>query len=120
MKCRICNSKVKFQRLKIRNGEKKNLYKCLNCGFAFFNKDYSNFILNNKFEEQRLNSAGLDIPNIKIDFDNGYKQAVQYRKEFIKISDLGKNILEIGCSWGECLEILGRKIWPGRLSCNRH
>lgn len=106
MKCRICGAVTKKLIVEIRNGKRKNLFCCASCDFSFFDKDCTELIINDRFEQERLRVAGLRIPDIKTDFDNGFRQALEYRKSYIRAVDRGKCILEIGPSWGYFLKAL--------------
>lgn len=106
MKCRVCGTVTKKLAVETRNGKKKNLFHCANCDFSFFDRDCPELIIDNRFEQERLRSAGLLIPDIKIDFNNGFRQALGYRKSYIRAADRGKCILEIGPSWGYFLKAL--------------
>lgn len=107
MKCRICGSyTARAQSVRTRGGGRKKLFFCADCDFAFFAREYSNLIRTNQFERERLRTAGLRIPDIKTDFDNGFRQALEYRKAYIRVADRSKLILEIGCSWGYFLKRL--------------
>ena len=106
MKCRICQGVTRKLVVNTRSGKKNNLFHCLYCDFSFFDKDYTNLIIADRFERERLRSAGLRIPDIKTDFENGLQQSLGYRKAYIHMADRGKPILEIGPSWGYFLETL--------------
>ena len=89
-----------------RSDKKNNLFHCARCDFSFFDKDYTNLIIADRFEQERLRTAGLRIPDIKVDFENGFRQSLGYRKDYIRVADRGKSILEIGPSWGYFLKVL--------------
>lgn len=119
MKCIICGNAVSSRQVRTRDGTRQKLFLCRKCDFAFFKKDRSDLIAQNKFEQKRLLSAGLSIPGIKTDFDNGYRQSLGYIKSYIGAGDRGKDILEIGCSWGYFLKALkGQGINPVGLEIN--
>ena len=83
-----------------------NLYRCEDCDFNFFNLDPSVALSKDKLDESRLKSAGLNIPSVNKDFENGTKQSKPYLNEFIDKNDKHSNILEIGCSVGYFLNLL--------------
>ena len=107
MKCSLCGKLVPRARpVKARGGETERLFHCPSCDFAFFKTDHTRLIVEDKFEQARLRSAALDVPDIKTDFDNGFRQSLEYRKEYISAADRGKRVLEAGCSWGYFLKAL--------------
>jgi 2-polyprenyl-3-methyl-5-hydroxy-6-metoxy-1,4-benzoquinol methylase len=106
MKCWICDSSTTIKLVKTRDGKRRIIRFCPKCDFYFFSKGAPHLITHNKFEEARLKTACLNIPDLKIDFKNGIDQSCDYIKKYIKKSDYSKNILEIGCSWGYFLKLL--------------
>ena len=102
--CWICDSFVHAKLVRTRDGNKYPLNICCKCNFYFFPKDFTWLITSDRFEQNRLKKAGLEIPNIKEDFRNGAIQTKRYIKEWITKADYSKNILEIGCSWGYFLK----------------
>jgi len=105
-KCWICNNKTEIKSVKLRDGTEENINVCSNCGFEFFDKENLTLIENNKFEDARLASAGLEIPEIETDFQNGYKQSEEYITKYIDRNSTDCKVLEIGCSWGYLLKQL--------------
>lgn len=107
MKCRICGREnVAARSVWTRGGEKKKLFHCAACDFDFFSKDFTGLITADHFERERLGSAGLRIPDIKTDFDNGLRQSLEYRKSYVSGRDRGRHALEVGPSWGYFLKVL--------------
>lgn len=107
MECRICKGRsVAARSVRTRAGENKKLFYCPYCDFAFFGRDCADLIVADKFEKERLTAAGLRIPDIRTDFNNGIRQSLEYKKAYIRASDRGKAILEIGPSWGYFLKVL--------------
>ncbi len=103
--CPICKRKAKlFTRLS-RSDKKIELYSCLSCDFIFSEKDMSKSLMNNKLDSTRLKNAGMEIPSIKEDYNNGSFQAKNYFKEFINKDEKNLDILEIGSSWGYFLNV---------------
>ena len=76
--CWACNSCTNLRPVILRDGTEGKINACSNCGFEYFSKDHSILIKNDEFEDSRLASAGLDIPTIKEDYDNGYRQSEEY------------------------------------------
>ena len=104
--CSICNQKCSSSKISVRSGKEMDLYRCEDCDFNFFNLDPSFALSKDKLDESRLKSAGLNIPSVNKDFENGTKQSKPYLNEFIDANDKGTNILEIGCSVGYFLNLL--------------
>ena len=103
--CPICKRKSKlFSRLS-RSDQQIELCSCLSCDFIFSEKDMSASLMNNQLDETRLKNAGMEIPSIKEDYNNGYYQSKNYFKEFINKDEKNLDILEIGSSWGYFLNV---------------
>ena len=118
--CSICNQKCKSNNINSRSGKEINVFRCEECDFNFFNLDPSFALSKNKLDDSRLKSAGLDIPSISKDFENGTKQSEPYISEFIDSKDKDSNILEIGCSVGYFLNLLKEKgVKPYGLELNK-
>lgn len=100
MKCKICSKNTKKKIIFTRSKKKEKLFYCEKCDFEFFFYNPQKQLTNNKLNLSRLKKAGLKIPKKNEEFKNGLFQSKNYLKEFIKKSDLKKNILEIGCSLG--------------------
>lgn len=106
VKCSICSSEVQSRKIFVRNGKEMEIFHCNECDFDFFDLDPTSLLTADKLDESRLKSAGLDIPSIDKDFENGLKQSLPYLDEFISKKDRGTNILEVGCSVGYFLKLL--------------
>jgi len=109
IKCSICDSEAQSRKIVVRSGKEMEIFHCNECDFDFFDLDPTSLLAEDKLDESRLKSAGLDIPSIDKDFDNGTKQSLRYLDEFISEKDIGTNILEIGCSVGYFLKLLQEK-----------
>ena len=107
--CPICRNNADSKIIQVRSGKEMELFHCSNCDFDFFNIDPSKALADDKLDESRLKSAGLDIPSIDKDFENGLKQSKVLIDEFIDDSDFNKNVLEIGCSIGYFLKLVQDK-----------
>jgi hypothetical protein len=108
-KCSICATPAQGKQVIVRNGKELILYHCNECDFEFFDNDPTALLAADKLDESRLKSAGLDIPSIDRDFENGIKQSLPYIDRFISDKDKNTNILEIGCSVGYFLKLLKDK-----------
>ena len=107
--CPICKKKAKlFSRLS-RSDKQIELCSCLSCDFIFSEKDMSKSLMNNKLDETRLKNAGMEIPSIKEDYNNGSYQSKTCYKEFINKDENNLDILEIGSSWGYFLNVCREK-----------
>lgn len=104
--CKICNQPSNGRKIIVRSGKEMELFHCSNCDFDFFEIDPSIGLAENKLDESRLKAAGLDIPSIEKDFENGTIQSLPYLDQYITNEDEGKNVLEIGGSWGYFLKML--------------
>jgi len=82
------------------------LWHCAACRFDFFAHDPTGSLAANQLDESRLKAAGLDIPAVERDFENGTQQSRGYIAEYIDAADRGANVLEIGCSWGYFLKLV--------------
>ena len=109
IECWICNSSTIQRVVRLRDGSKNKINVCQDCGFEFFNSDNMEAIENNQFEDLRLGSAGLKIPDIEQDFNNGYNQSEQYIMKYIDSESKQMEVLEVGCSWGYFLSKLKEK-----------
>lgn len=104
--CPICNGGCQSRVINVRSGKEMSLFHCGSCNFDFFQEDPTGALAANKLDESRLKAAGLDIPAVEKDFENGVRQSAPYIKEYLSDTDRGRNILEIGCSWGYFLHLL--------------
>jgi 2-polyprenyl-3-methyl-5-hydroxy-6-metoxy-1,4-benzoquinol methylase len=102
--CICCSSEANSREVTLRNGEMDDLYFCPNCGFEFFSELLDQHIKEDTFENARLASAGLEIPQEEEDFNNGYAQSEEYITRHIKKTQSNFNVLEIGCSSGYFLK----------------
>ena len=66
--CPICRKKAESKTIQVRSGKEMELFNCSECDFDFFNLDPSKALADDKLDESRLRSAGLDIPSIEKDF----------------------------------------------------
>lgn len=107
--CKICNQPSQGRMITVRSGKEMEIFHCENCDFDFFEIDPSESLAKNKLDESRLKAAGLDIPSIEKDFENGIRQSQPYIDDYISITDKGRNILEIGGSWGYFLKMLAER-----------
>ena len=104
-RCSICGENASARPIKVRSGKDMTLWHCALCAFDFFTHDPTQGLAANKLDDSRLKAAGLDIPEIERDFANGTAQSLQYISEYIEPADAGRNVLEIGCSWGYFLKL---------------
>lgn len=104
--CTICEGRVTSRTVRVRSGKELELNNCSNCSFDFFAHDPSAALAENKLDESRLRSAGLDIPTIELDFRNGTQQSKPLIQEYLDDADKGSNMLEVGCSVGYFLKLL--------------
>lgn len=103
--CPICKGPASSRIVRVRNGKEMILWHCGPCRFDFFAYDPTASLAANKLDESRLKASGLDIPSRDADFANGLKQSRSLIDEYINAADKGRNILEIGCSWGYFLKL---------------
>ena len=101
--CLACGNPTDKKVVGLRDGSNDSINVCKYCGLEFFNNENLNLIEDDKYEEARLGSIGLDIPSIQEDFQNGLKQSKKYVESYINKKWSG-NILEIGCSYGYFLK----------------
>jgi hypothetical protein len=104
--CRICGTAARSSPIAVRGGKAMTLWHCEPCDFDFFAHDPTASLAADKLDQTRLQAAGLDIPTVERDFANGLKQSQPYLTEYIDASDRGRNVLEIGCSWGYFLKLV--------------
>ena len=104
-KCPICIKEADSKIIQVRSGKAMELFHCSECEFNFLNLDPSKALADDKLDESRLKSTGLDIPSTEKDFENGLKQSKVLIDEFIDDTDFNKNVLEIGCSVGYFLKL---------------
>ena len=102
--CPICRESTQSRELTVRSGKSLRALHCATCNFDFFDADPTAGLAANKLDQTRLQAAGLDIPKIEEDFQNGLRQSIPLIREYLDVSDQGKNVLEIGCSWGYFLK----------------
>ena len=107
--CIIDQSNCTTSLVKTRSKKKLKLFFCKNCDFEFFLHNPKKNLAKNKLDISRLKKAGLNIPNLREDFQNGLNQSKTYIEKYIRAGDRGKNILEVGSSWGYFLYLLKKK-----------
>lgn len=107
--CIIDQSNCRKSLVNTRSKKKLKLFFCKNCDFEFFLHNPKKNLSKNKLDISRLKKAGLNIPNLREDFQNGLNQSKTYIKKYIKTGDRGKNILEVGSSWGYFLNLVKKK-----------
>ena len=100
MKCKICKKETKSKYVITRSGKKKIIYYCNNCDYEFFDYDPVKNLKRNQLNISRLKKAGLNVPKINVEFNNGIEQSKKYLEQYIKKSDKKKYILDVGCSLG--------------------
>ncbi len=103
--CSICGTSAKHRFVLARSGKEILLWHCKQCCYDFQDHDPGKDLAANLLDGSRLKSAGLDIPTVEIDFENGLAQSRSYIKEYLEECDRNANILEIGCSWGYFLQL---------------
>ena len=106
MNCPICGEPASDRPARARGGKDLTLWHCALCDFDFLAHDPSRDLAANKLDESRLKAAGLDIPTRERDFANGLAQSRAYVDDYLRPSDKGANVLEIGCSWGYFLKLV--------------
>ena len=104
--CTICGGPVEARMVRVRSGSELQLHNCINCCFEYFKHDLSSELSENKLDESRLKSAGLDIPTIELDFHNGTEQSKALVQQYLVDADRGSNMLEVGCSVGYFLKLM--------------
>jgi hypothetical protein len=104
--CKICGQVTTSRTVQVRSKKNLEIYHCGNCDFDFFDFNPENLLIEDQLDQSRLKAAGLDIPSIEEDFKNGLKQSLPLIDSYFNDSDKGRNILEIGCSWGYFLNII--------------
>lgn len=102
--CIACQNPTIRRKVILRDGSKRFINVCNSCGCQFFNPKKQNLIKSNDFENARLGKAGLEIPNNKDDFENGYIQSKYYIEKHIPKNFKNGSILEVGCSLGYFLK----------------
>ncbi len=102
--CWLCNQETLSKSVQLRSKKEALIQYCGSCHFEFFSHENKSLLIGDQLDKTRLQSAGLDIPKQEKDFENGYKQSQSYIQEYLTKEDIGKNILEIGCSWGYFLK----------------
>ena len=103
--CPICGGPAAARPVKARGGKDLTLWHCAACDFDFLAHDPTRDLAANKLDDSRLKAAGLDIPTRERDFANGLAQSRPYVAEYLHAADRGRNVLEIGCSWGYFLKL---------------
>jgi 2-polyprenyl-3-methyl-5-hydroxy-6-metoxy-1,4-benzoquinol methylase len=103
--CTICDGTATSRPVTVRSGKQMTLWHCAPCHFDFFTHDPTRNLEANRLDESRLKAAGLDVPDVARDFANGTAQSRSYIEEYLDASDVGHNLLEIGCSWGYFLKL---------------
>lgn len=109
VRCPICGGQTSCRSMRVRSGKELALFHCSSCNFDFFDTDPTALLAANKLDESRLGAAGLAIPDVEKDFSNGLRQSRPYIETYLGPDDSGRNILEIGCSWGYFLTLLQDK-----------
>jgi 2-polyprenyl-3-methyl-5-hydroxy-6-metoxy-1,4-benzoquinol methylase len=104
--CKICGQSTTSRTVQVRSKKNLEIYHCENCDFDFFDFNPENLLIEDKLDQSRLKAAGLDIPSIEEDFKNGLKQSIPLIESYFNDIDKGRNILEIGCSWGYFLDLI--------------
>ncbi len=104
--CKICGQISTSRTVQVRSKKNLEIFHCENCDFDFFDFNPENLLIEDKLDQSRLKAAGLDIPSIEEDFKNGLKQSSPLIESYFNDSDKGRNILEIGCSWGYFLDLI--------------
>lgn len=104
--CSICGEIPNSRPAKARSGKDLTLWHCPQCDFDFLAHDPSRDLAQDKLDDSRLKSAGLDIPTRERDFANGIIQSRPYIAEYLDHSAEGANVLEVGCSWGYFLKLV--------------
>jgi 2-polyprenyl-3-methyl-5-hydroxy-6-metoxy-1,4-benzoquinol methylase len=107
--CLICKSRTKSYQQKVRGGDFFDLNVCSNCDYEFFTIDPSESIIKDNLDKTRLEDAGLEIPDITTDFNNGLRQSQEYVNTYLQTDGKAENALEIGCSWGYFLTLLKKR-----------
>ena len=90
MKCKICKKETKLKYVITRSGKKKIIYFCNNCDYEFFDYDPVKNLKRNQLNISRLKKAGLNVPKINVEFNNGIEQSKKYLEQYIKKSDKKK------------------------------
>lgn len=103
--CPICGAPASSRTIQVRSKKQMTMWHCAHCAFDFFAHDPTPALAADKLDESRLKAAGLDIPPVDKDFANGLRQSQPYIDEYLDASDRGRNVLEIGCSWGYFLKM---------------
>jgi 2-polyprenyl-3-methyl-5-hydroxy-6-metoxy-1,4-benzoquinol methylase len=106
--CPACGDKNKKRHIatKARNEKKIIVNECCNCQHQYIKFNPTVGLLNDKLDESRLKSAGLEIPPLEKDFENGIIQNKEYIRSYFNEKDKKTNILEIGSSWGYFLKLV--------------
>jgi 2-polyprenyl-3-methyl-5-hydroxy-6-metoxy-1,4-benzoquinol methylase len=104
-KCKICGKKKVLTTITTRDKTKANLIDCGECECAFLSGNSFNNISKNKLNHSRLNYKSLSQVSLKKEFQNNYIESEKKYKKFLNKSLIGKNILEIGPSWGAFLSL---------------
>ncbi|MBF0427583.1 MAG: class I SAM-dependent methyltransferase [Magnetococcales bacterium] len=104
--CPICGAEAISRLANARSGKEIVLWHCEFCDYDFLVHDPTKDLADNKLDDSRLKSAGLDIPTLERDFKNGLAQSRPYISEYLNADDCNTNILEIGCSWGYFLQLV--------------
>lgn len=103
--CPVCGDRADGRPILVRSGRPMTLWCCRACEFEFFIHDPTPQIATDQADASRLNAVGMAIPPPEEDFANGLRQAASYIGEYLDASDGGRNVLEIGCSWGYFLKL---------------
>ena len=106
--CPACgdSNKKKHIATKARNDKKIIVNECSNCKHQYIIFNPTDGLLNDKLDQSRLKAAGLEIPPLEIDFENGILQNQEYITSYLSNEDKKANILEIGSSWGYFLKLV--------------
>ena len=90
-KCTICNNNVSSLKQKL---EAENIIALIivSCVILNFSHDPNEGLAENQLDNSRLASAGLVIPEVEEDFQNGLLQSKEYFEKYIDNADIDKNI----------------------------
>ena len=84
--CIIDQSNCTASLVKTRSKKKLKLFFCKNCDFEFFLHNPKKNLAKNKLDVSRLKKAGLNIPNLREDFQNGLES--KSRRHFCHLGRL--------------------------------
>ena len=78
IKCLICRKTTIKKNKLSRSDSLINLNYCENCDFLFSQANKSKSLRSNNLDKTRLLEAGLKIPSLEVDFNNGSQQSKYY------------------------------------------